>query len=65
MIINGEKGSRCPFPMKIPMDAIWQFADEIEHEIRDFQVGLEILEYKCFLTMDEECGVHEEDAFKV
>ena len=59
MIIDGEESGRLSFPMEIPMDAFRHLADEIEYQIRDFQVGLEILEYKCLLTMDEECSVHE------
>ena len=58
MIIDGKEGSGGPFAMKIPMDAFGHFADEVKHQIRDFQIGLEITEIKCMLAMYEEDCVH-------
>ena len=46
------------FPMKIPMDALGHLADEVEYQIRDFQVILEIAEIECMLAMYEERGIH-------
>jgi hypothetical protein len=51
---DGEECGRCAFPMKIPMDAFGHLADEVEYKIRDFQVFLEIAEFKCLFTMYEE-----------
>ena len=58
MIINSEKGGRCPFAMKIPMDAFGCFALEIEYKARDFQVSKEIFEDHRLVAMYEESSVH-------
>ena len=44
--------------MEIPMKAFGRFADEIEHEVRDFQVCKEILENHWLVAMYEEGSVH-------
>ena len=58
MIIDGKEGGGLSFPMEIPMDAFRHLADEVEYQIRDFQVGLEIAEIECMLAMYEERGIH-------
>jgi hypothetical protein len=44
--------------MEIPMDALGHFADEVKHQIRDFQISLEITEIECMLAMYEKCRIH-------
>ena len=58
MIINSKEGSRLSFPMKIPMDALGHLADEVEYQIRDFQISLEIAEIECMLAMYEDYRIH-------
>ena len=58
MIINGKEGGGGAFAMEIPMDAFGHFADEVKHQIRDFQVSLEITEIECMLAMYEKRRIH-------
>ena len=44
--------------MEIPMKAFGCFTDEIEHEVRDFQVCKEILENHWLVAMYDEGSVH-------
>ena len=58
MIINSEEGGRLSFPMEIPMDTFRHLADEIEYQIRDFQIGLEILKGQYLLGVYEDSSIH-------
>ena len=58
VIINGKKGGRCSFAVEVPMDAVGELANKVEHKIGHFHVGQEIFENQPTVAMYKECGVH-------